>query len=232
MALLATSKSGYADVTPGPTPELVSAVSAANDPADLDPSFGRGTGRWYATTIDARQLTWGAWAWCKVTSSCNLYPVDSSSDAHTRADDAMRRSVADAAAAARALVGDGDHPVVMSADLGEVGGPSAGLMMTLAFIDAATEGDLTGGQVVAGTGTMNDLLEVGPVSGVDRKVQGAIDAGATVFFVPHLKADDAYAAAEGTGLTVVTADHLPDALRWLCAHGGESTVCTNLPADE
>ena len=39
---------------------------------------------------------------------------------------------------------------------GNVGGPSAGLMFSLAIYDALTPGELTGGKNIAGTGTMDD----------------------------------------------------------------------------
>ncbi len=39
--------------------------------------------------------------------------------------------------------------------LGDIGGPSAGLMFALAVVDKLTPGELTGGRFVAGTGTIN-----------------------------------------------------------------------------
>ena len=38
----------------------------------------------------------------------------------------------------------------------DVGGPSAGLMLTLGIVDLAGDEDLTGGEVIAGTGTIDD----------------------------------------------------------------------------
>ncbi|MDX1620848.1 MAG: PDZ domain-containing protein, partial [Nitriliruptorales bacterium] len=64
-----------------------------------------------------------------------------------------------------------------------VGGPSAGLMIALAFYDAATNGELTSRRV-AGTGAIRLNGDVGPVSGIGEKVEGAIQAGAEVFLVP------------------------------------------------
>jgi len=230
-ALALVTDSPYADVRPGPTPDLTALVTQANDPADLDPSFTTTSGRWLATTIDARQLTWGGWAWCKATG-CDVYPVATGPRAHESAAAAMARSVREAADAAAQVTGPPTYPARTTADLGEVGGSSAGLMLTLAFIDATTPGDLTGGRVIAGTGTMNSLLEAGPVNGVEHKVAGAVQAGAQVFFTPKLRAEQASAAAAGTGVTVVPVAYLTDALAYLCQTGGRSSVCETVPTGD
>lgn len=214
----------YADVAPGPTPALAELVVQENAGGDIDPSFGRG-GEWHVTTINATPLKWWELARCEVTGDCQVFPLATGSSTRDAANQSMLRSERDAAALAATWVGASDHDITMTADLGEVGGPSAGTMLTLAFIDAATDGDLTGGRVIAGTGTINSLSEVGPVSGVKFKVAGAVKAGAEVFFVPHLKADEAFAAAKGTDIEVVAVSHLPEALAWLCDNGGQSTVC-------
>lgn len=67
---------------------------------------------------------------------------------------------------------------------GNIGGPSAGLMHTLAIIDNLTEGELTRGQVIAGTGTMHPDFNVGPIGGVRQKVVAAEAAGANYILVP------------------------------------------------
>ena len=51
---------------------------------------------------------------------------------------------------------DYDLPVDVTLRTGNVGGPSAGLMFSLAIYDALTPGELTGGKNIAGTGTMDD----------------------------------------------------------------------------
>jgi PDZ domain-containing protein len=65
-----------------------------------------------------------------------------------------------------------------------IGGPSAGLMMSLAIYDTLTPGPLTGGEAVAGTGTITPAGEVGPIGGIQQKVAAARDAGAELFLVP------------------------------------------------
>ena len=73
-------------------------------------------------------------------------------------------------------------PVVVHTQ--DIGGPSAGLAMTLGIIDKLTVGQLTGGLTVAATGTMDDLGNVGDVGGVAQKTVAVENAGATVFLVP------------------------------------------------
>lgn len=68
--------------------------------------------------------------------------------------------------------------------LADVGGPSAGLMFSLAIIDKLTPGELNGGEFVAGTGEISPEGEVGPIGGIPFKMTKAEEAGATTFLVP------------------------------------------------
>ncbi|MCF8571197.1 PDZ domain-containing protein [Gordonia sp. HY002] len=77
-----------------------------------------------------------------------------------------------------------DPKLDVTFDVGDIGGPSAGTMMTLAIIDQMTPGDLSHGEFVAGTGTIDPEGQVGEIGGIDHKVRAAKDAGATVFLVP------------------------------------------------
>ena len=65
-----------------------------------------------------------------------------------------------------------------------IGGPSAGLMMSLAIYDTLTPGSMTDGADIAGTGTITPSGEVGPIGGIQQKVAAARDAGAQLFLVP------------------------------------------------
>ncbi len=65
-----------------------------------------------------------------------------------------------------------------------IGGPSAGLIFSLAVYDTLTEGSLTGGRDVAGTGTIAADGSVGPIGGIQQKIYGADETGADVFLVP------------------------------------------------
>lgn len=77
-----------------------------------------------------------------------------------------------------------EPPFPISIEAGDVGGPSAGLMHTIAIIDALTEGELTKGRVLAGTGTISVDGEVGNIGSVRQKVVAAEAAGAEYIFVP------------------------------------------------
>lgn len=77
-----------------------------------------------------------------------------------------------------------DPPYDFKFGVAEVGGPSAGLMLTLGIIDELTEKDLTGGKNIAGTGTINYLGEVGPIGGIRQKLEGAKANGAQLFLAP------------------------------------------------
>ncbi|GAA5117253.1 PDZ domain-containing protein [Alloalcanivorax gelatiniphagus] len=78
-----------------------------------------------------------------------------------------------------------DFPFQVSVDIADnIGGPSAGLMMSLAIFDTLTPGSLTGGADIAGTGTITPAGEVGPIGGIQQKIAAARDAGAELFFVP------------------------------------------------
>ena len=79
--------------------------------------------------------------------------------------------------------------------VGDIGGPSAGLMFSLGIYDLLTPGDLTGGKFIAGTGTITVDGKVGAIGGIQQKMSGAKEAGATVFLVPAGNCDEAAAAA-------------------------------------
>jgi Lon-like protease len=75
-------------------------------------------------------------------------------------------------------------PVSVSIDTAYIGGPSAGLAMTLGIIDSLSKESITGGLRIAATGTISPDGAVGDVGGVAEKTIAVQTAGATVFFVP------------------------------------------------
>ncbi len=112
-----------------------------------------------------------------------------------------------------------DLPVDVTIDAGAIGGPSAGLAFSLAIIDLLGEEDLTGGAVVAGTGTIDTAGTVGAIGGVTQKIIGATDrsgeAPATVFLVPRGNFAEAQAAPVDRDLLLVPVDTLSDAVEVL-----------------
>jgi PDZ domain-containing protein len=82
-------------------------------------------------------------------------------------------------------------PIKVDIDTGNVGGPSAGLMMALNVYNKLTDIDITNSNVIAGTGTIEIDGSVGPVGGVKQKVIAAKRAGATLILVPTANYDEA-----------------------------------------
>ncbi|MCA1782373.1 MAG: PDZ domain-containing protein [Dermatophilaceae bacterium] len=77
-----------------------------------------------------------------------------------------------------------DSDVDITITAGEVGGPSAGMMFALGVYDVLTEGSLTGGREISGTGTITVDGQVGPIGGIVQKVVGAKDDGSEYFLAP------------------------------------------------
>lgn len=75
-------------------------------------------------------------------------------------------------------------PTKVSINAGDVGGPSAGAMFSLAVYDKLTPGPLTGGVKIAGTGTIDSAGNVGPIGGIRQKLVGAERGGAAWFLAP------------------------------------------------
>ena len=95
-----------------------------------------------------------------------------------------------------------------------IGGPSAGLVFAMSVHDTLTPGSLTGGTVVAATGTISPTGEVGRIFGVQQKIAGAADAGAELFLVPPDNCAAALEAPDGAldRLRLVRAPTLRSAL--------------------
>lgn len=111
-------------------------------------------------------------------------------------------------------------------NLANIGGPSAGLMFSLAVVDKLTTGELNDGKFVAGTGTIDAEGKVGSIGGITHKMLAAREAGATVFLVPADNCAEAVTAHQD-GLQLVKVDTLTtavDALNTISA-GGEPPTC-------
>ncbi len=102
-------------------------------------------------------------------------------------------------------------PATISVSTDNIGGPSAGLAMTLALIDHLSATTITGHAHVAVTGTIDQWGRVGEVGGVAEKTAAAIAAGATDFIVPASQVDEATPVA-GSRLHVWGVSTVADAL--------------------
>jgi Lon-like protease len=117
-------------------------------------------------------------------------------------------------------------PFTINFNLANIGGPSAGLVFSLAVIDKLTTGDLSGDRFVAGTGTINSDGKVGSIGGITHKILAAHEAGASVFLVPADNCDEAKSAHQD-GIDLVKVNKLGDAVDALKAlsAGGEASRC-------
>lgn len=108
-----------------------------------------------------------------------------------------------------------------------VGGPSAGLMFSLAIYDTLTPGSLTGGATVAGTGELLADGKVGPIGGIAQKIAGAQDAGAELFFVPKDNCPDVKGLDPDLRLVKATTMHeARQALeKWAGDHDAKLPTC-------
>jgi PDZ domain-containing protein len=107
-------------------------------------------------------------------------------------------------------------PFDVNIDLGqEIGGPSAGLMFSLAIYDKLTPGALTGGRYVAGTGTIDASGKVGPIGGIQQKLAAAEHAGAEVFLTPAKDCDHAVTSPFADDLELIKIATIDDAINGL-----------------
>ena len=104
-----------------------------------------------------------------------------------------------------------DFPVDIQLQLGDVGGPSGGLMFSLGILDALGEGSMAGDSHVSGTGTINASGEVGPIGGIGLKMIAAKNSGADLFLAPLGNCEEAIGQIPD-GLSVVTVRDLDEAL--------------------
>ncbi len=105
-------------------------------------------------------------------------------------------------------------PFAVTFSVGDIGGPSAGMMFALGIIDKLTHLDLTGGKFIAGTGEIEASGQVDPIGGIQQKMVGARDAGATVFLTPATNCSDTKGAVPA-GLRLVKVSTLSQAVTYL-----------------
>ena len=114
-------------------------------------------------------------------------------------------------------------PVAVDVTTGQIGGPSAGLMIALTVYDkVAMDTDLAAGRVIAGTGSLNQDGRVGPIGGIELKVLAADARGADVFLAPVADSRRAIAAVPaGSPLRVVPVETFEQARTALVETAGE-----------
>jgi Lon-like protease len=102
-------------------------------------------------------------------------------------------------------------PFSVTISIGNIGGPSAGLMFALGIIDKITPDNLTGGRFIAGTGEIEANGTIDPIGGIQQKMVGARAAGATIFLTP-LANCAAAAGAVPAGMRLIKVSSLAGAV--------------------
>jgi PDZ domain-containing protein len=114
-------------------------------------------------------------------------------------------------------------PANVSINTAGIGGPSAGLAMTLTLINQMSQSSITGNHRIAVTGTIDQFGNVGDVGGVAEKTVAAANAGASYFIVPQVEVATAEANAPSS-LKIIGVTTLSQALSDLHAMGGATPV--------
>lgn len=121
------------------------------------------------------------------------------------------------------LESDMEFPFDVDFSIGEIGGPSAGMMFALGIIDRLSEDDLTGGHYIAGSGTLQPyreedsdetVWEVGAVSGIAQKMVSAQNSGAEYFLVAEGSCPQTHESV-ATEIDVIAIDTLDTAVEAL-----------------
>ncbi len=105
-------------------------------------------------------------------------------------------------------------PFQIKISVGDIGGPSAGMMFALGIIDKLTKLDLTAGRFIAGTGEITASGQVQPIGGIQQKMTGARNAGATIFLTPATNCADTKGAVP-KGMRLVKVSTLNQAVTYL-----------------
>ena len=104
-----------------------------------------------------------------------------------------------------------EFPIDVHIAVGDIGGPSAGMIFSLSVYDELTPGALTGGHRIAGTGTIAADGAVGPIGGIRQKMVGAEGSDAEFFLAPAANCDEVV-GNEPEGLEVVAVSTFDDAI--------------------
>jgi Lon-like protease len=120
-----------------------------------------------------------------------------------------------------------DKSKEIQVQVGDIGGPSAGLMFSLEIYNQLVQEDITKGYRIAGTGTITPKGQVGAIGGIQHKIIAADREDAEIFFAPadyttengftYTNYSDAVQRAKqiGTKMKIVPVSSMDDALKYL-----------------
>ena len=83
------------------------------------------------------------------------------------------------------------------------GGPSGGMIFTLAVIELLTKENLLEGRSVAGTGTITEDGTIGGIGGIEEKLVAAQRAGVDLFLAPQENCSELSSIPEGITVAAV-----------------------------
>lgn len=115
--------------------------------------------------------------------------------------------------------------VEVSYNLQDIGGPSAGMIFSLAVIDKLSPGELNAGRNVAGTGTIAEDGSVGSIGGIEHKVRAAAADGVELFLAPAANCAEALQGQEGD-IVIASVTNLDDAITAMADFGAGRDVNT------
>ncbi len=99
-----------------------------------------------------------------------------------------------------------DFPLEIELELGNVGGPSGGMIFALGVFDKLTEGSLLNDNHIAGTGTISSAGNVGAIGGIDLKMMAASRDGVDLFLAPRENCPEIISSQPEDLLVVPVAD--------------------------
>ena len=180
------------------------------------------------TAVDGKKLTCRADAGTMIRARKPGAPVELTVDRHgTTHQFRMKTANVKGNAVVGVAVNENyKFPFQVKINIGNIGGPSAGMMFALGIFDKLTHDNLTGGKFIAGTGEISPNGAVSPIGGIQQKMAGARAAGATVFLTPAANCPDT-AGAVPQGLRLIKVSTLGGAVRALKAlqSGGSVPSC-------
>ena len=180
------------------------------------------------TAVDGKKLTCRAGAGTLIRARKPGAPVKLTVDRHgTSRQFSMKTTDARGNAVVGVNVNESyKFPFPVKINIGNIGGPSAGLMFALAIMDKLSPASLTGGRFIAGTGEISANGAVSPIGGIQQKMAGARAAGATVFLTPAANCPDTTGAVP-QGMRLIKVATLAGAVRALKAMqtGGSVPTC-------
>ncbi len=138
----------------------------------------------------------------------------------------------------RALIGVGikqefRFPFAVDLNISEnIGGPSAGMMFSVAIYDVLTPGSLTDGMKIAGTGEVDPEGTIGAIGGLQQKLAAAQRDDARLFLVPADNCKEAMTASfDREKMRLVRADNVDQVIdqieKWADDPRADLTECAS-----